>query len=216
MSCFFTNQLENATELSLEQWVPQLIKYKDTQAQLLQWERFWTCTEISDQLFLHLYVCFPYYLIHMLDSSKPFVDALIVRENTECLYVKKERLEDNGNTAIADRVITRKASTRIAELVIHFLLSSYGQAFKQASRRKQQRPSGSKKQAMVTIVHKSNVLSVTDGTRKIDSLTIRTFQRMRFWSSQEISRYCSRRANCRFHGLQTHFRTQQIRCYCRS
>jgi homoisocitrate dehydrogenase len=53
-----------------------------------------------------------------IESSRKGVDILIVRENTECLYVKRERLEDNGNTAIADRVITRKASTRIAEMVI--------------------------------------------------------------------------------------------------
>jgi hypothetical protein len=51
-------------------------------------------------------------------ESKRNVNMLIVRENTECLYVKRERLEDGGNTAIAERVITRKASTRIAELVL--------------------------------------------------------------------------------------------------
>ena len=47
-------------------------------------------------------------------GSRPGIDMLIVRENTECLYVKQERLEDNGDTAVAQRVITRRASERIA------------------------------------------------------------------------------------------------------
>jgi hypothetical protein len=44
---------------------------------------------------------------------------LIVRENTECLYVKKERMENGpqGRVAIADRVISEYASTRIAQMV---------------------------------------------------------------------------------------------------
>ena len=37
----------------------------------------------------------------------PGVDILIVRENTECLYVKRETLSADGNTAIAERQITR-------------------------------------------------------------------------------------------------------------
>ena len=44
------------------------------------------------------------------------IDMLIVRENTEDLYVRRERLEDNGDTAIAERVITRSASRRIAQV----------------------------------------------------------------------------------------------------
>ena len=47
-------------------------------------------------------------------GSQPGIDMLIVRENTECLYVRQERLEDDGNTAVAQRVITRRASERIA------------------------------------------------------------------------------------------------------
>ncbi len=73
------------------------------------------------------------------------IDMLIVRENTECLYVKQERLEDGGTTAVAQRVITRKASDRIARV-----------AFEAAVRRGRQ-------PHLVTIVHKANVLSVTDG-----------------------------------------------------
>jgi homoisocitrate dehydrogenase len=54
--------------------------------------------------------------------SRPDLDLLIVRENTEGLYAGRERLE--GDTAIAERVITRKGSTRIVKL-----------AFEQARRR---------------------------------------------------------------------------------
>ncbi len=84
-------------------------------------------------------------------GSKPNVDLLIVRENTECLYVKQEQLVDNGEKAIAQRVITRRASERIAKM-----------AFERARLRHShlqllQRPS------LVTIVHKANVLSVSDG-----------------------------------------------------
>ena len=50
------------------------------------------------------------------------IDMLIVRENTEGLYAGRERRE--GDTAIAERVITRHASERIARV-----------AFEQARRR---------------------------------------------------------------------------------
>ena len=40
------------------------------------------------------------------------VDLVIVRENTEGLYAGRERVEDAGETAIAERVITRRASER--------------------------------------------------------------------------------------------------------
>ncbi len=104
-------------------------------------------------------------------GSRPAIDLLIVRENTECLYVKQERLEDGGNTAVAQRVITRRASERIAR-----------KAFEMARRREweirrlgdwrlanesaisnlpiSQSPNRTPR---VTIVHKANVLSLTDG-----------------------------------------------------
>ncbi|MCX7671939.1 MAG: isocitrate/isopropylmalate dehydrogenase family protein [Anaerolineae bacterium] len=75
------------------------------------------------------------------------VDLLIVRENTEGLYAGRERWED-ADTAIAERVITRRASERIARV-----------AFEQARRRS---AAGGRPSA-VTIVHKANVLKVTDG-----------------------------------------------------
>ncbi|HLA41940.1 MAG TPA: isocitrate/isopropylmalate family dehydrogenase, partial [Aggregatilineales bacterium] len=37
------------------------------------------------------------------------IDLFIVRENTEGLYSRRERTEDNGQTAITERVITAKA-----------------------------------------------------------------------------------------------------------
>ena len=78
--------------------------------------------------------------------SRPNIDLLIVRENTEGLYAGRERLD--GDTAIAERVITRRGSTRIARM-----------AFEQA--RKRSAVSG--RSSVVTLVHKANVLKITDG-----------------------------------------------------
>ncbi len=70
------------------------------------------------------------------------IDLVIVRENTEDLYTGQEfELEDS---AVAMRIITEKASKRIAKL-----------AFGIASQRDQKR--------RVTCVHKSNVMRKTDG-----------------------------------------------------
>lgn len=73
--------------------------------------------------------------------SRQNLDLLIVRENTEGLYAGRERAE-NDATMIAERVITRSASERIARI-----------AFQHAQGRKKR----------VTIVHKANVLKLTDG-----------------------------------------------------
>ena len=88
-------------------------------------------------------------------TSRENVDMLIVRENTECLYVKQETLSEDGSKAVAQRVITREASIRIAEM-----------AFSQAKLRNKQTKNSDgnfTSSPKVTIVHKSNVLSVTDG-----------------------------------------------------
>lgn len=82
-------------------------------------------------------------------GSRPGIDMLIVRENTECLYVRQERLEDSGNTAVAQRVITRRASERIAR-------SACEQAVRRVGHTHHTRP-------RLTIVHKANVLNLTDG-----------------------------------------------------
>lgn len=78
-----------------------------------------------------------------LPEAKPGVDLIIFRENTEDLYIGQERLSEDGQTAVAERVITRGASERIAR-------RAYELAH-QTGRGK------------VTIVHKANVLPVTDG-----------------------------------------------------
>jgi homoisocitrate dehydrogenase len=86
-------------------------------------------------------------------GSQPGVDLLIVRENTECLYVKQEHWAEQGERAVAERVITRRASQRIAHM-----------AFQQACLRAAQRlTAGVTRPSRVTVVHKANVLALTDG-----------------------------------------------------
>jgi 3-isopropylmalate dehydrogenase len=70
------------------------------------------------------------------------IDMVIVRENTEDLYTGKEF--SLGNASVALRIISEKASRRIAKY-----------AFESAKQR-----NGMKK---VTCVHKSNVMRITDG-----------------------------------------------------
>ncbi len=73
-------------------------------------------------------------------ASRPNIDLLLVRENTEGLYVQRER--SDGETAIAERVITRAASERIGRLACQLA----------SARRKH-----------LTIVHKANILPETCG-----------------------------------------------------
>ncbi len=82
-------------------------------------------------------------------------DLLVVRENTEGLYAGRERREDDGATAIAERVITRAASRRIVTA-----------AFELARRRAA--PHGPR----VTIVHKANVLRETCGLFRTTALDV--------------------------------------------
>eukprot|EP00013_Stygamoeba_regulata_P019704 CAMPEP_0177657656 /NCGR_PEP_ID=MMETSP0447-20121125/16322_1 /TAXON_ID=0 /ORGANISM="Stygamoeba regulata, Strain BSH-02190019" /LENGTH=447 /DNA_ID=CAMNT_0019162067 /DNA_START=17 /DNA_END=1358 /DNA_ORIENTATION=- len=92
------------------------------------------------------------------------VDCLVVRENTEDLFASKERLEQGGEVAVVERTLTRAASRRIAESAFHW-------ARKRASHRQQKealdRSAGMlprpPRPARVTIVHKANVLSMSDG-----------------------------------------------------
>jgi homoisocitrate dehydrogenase len=69
------------------------------------------------------------------------IRCLIVRENTEDLYVQRERRD--GDVAIAERQISRNASFRIGTAAAR-VAQRYG------LRR-------------ITIVHKANILPVTDG-----------------------------------------------------
>ncbi|KAK6821033.1 hypothetical protein PG990_013014 [Apiospora arundinis] len=91
-------------------------------------------------------------------APKP-IDMVIVRENTEDLYVKDERTFDaadgSGKVAEAIKRISEKASFRIATMAGDIAL-----------RREKIRAAGAPsihKSPLVTITHKSNVLSQTDG-----------------------------------------------------
>ena len=75
-------------------------------------------------------------------SLRDDIDLVIVRENTEDLYTGQEF--ELGDSAVAMRIISEKASTRIAK-----------HAFETAIQRNQKK--------RVTCVHKSNVMKKTDG-----------------------------------------------------
>ncbi|MYD10526.1 MAG: isocitrate/isopropylmalate dehydrogenase family protein [Chloroflexi bacterium] len=76
-------------------------------------------------------------------TARQGVDLVVVRENTEGLYVGDERTADAGDTGTATKRITRRASERIAHT-----------AFRLAKSEGRRR---------VTIVHKGNVMPQTDG-----------------------------------------------------
>ena len=90
-------------------------------------------------------------------TAKNPVDLVIVRENTEDLYVKEEKTYDgpDGKVAEAIKRISEKASFNISAMAGEIAL-----------RRQKIRDSGASSihsQPRVTITHKSNVLSQTDG-----------------------------------------------------
>lgn len=72
------------------------------------------------------------------------IDLMIVRENTEGLYVGHETIDADGKRATAERVITEAASRRIGEVAGQIAAQSSGEA-------------------KVTIVHKANVMPLSDG-----------------------------------------------------
>lgn len=74
-------------------------------------------------------------------SPRPDIDLIVVRENSEGLYRQRERTD--GETAVAERIITRTASERIGQKAVELM--------HQLGRRR------------LTIVHKANVLPLTDG-----------------------------------------------------
>jgi homoisocitrate dehydrogenase len=76
-------------------------------------------------------------------TSRPGVDLLVVRENTEDLYAGHEHTEDEGKTGIAEKVITRQATERVTRLAYDLAV--------RVGREK------------VTIVHKANVMPQSDG-----------------------------------------------------
>lgn len=76
-------------------------------------------------------------------TSRAGVDLLVVREATEDVYIGQERSSEDGDVMMAQKLVTRSATERIARI-----------AFQLAERGGRQR---------VTIVHKGNVLPMTDG-----------------------------------------------------
>lgn len=87
------------------------------------------------------------------------IDLVIVRENTEDLYVKEERTfqapDGSGKVAEAIKRISERASHRIASMAGEIAL-----------RRQKIRDQGvlsTHTKPLITITHKSNVLSQTDG-----------------------------------------------------
>jgi len=84
-----------------------------------------------------------------ISTSRQDVDLLIVRENSEGLYVRRER--SDGNTAVAERLITRQGSERIVRLACELALQ---------------------RRRHLTIVHKANVLSLTCGLFRETALDV--------------------------------------------
>jgi len=90
-------------------------------------------------------------------NSKSPVDLVIVRENTEDLYVKEEKTYDTAEGKVAEAIkrISERASFNIAAMAGEIAL-----------RRQRVRDSGAESihsAPRVTVTHKSNVLSQTDG-----------------------------------------------------
>jgi len=86
------------------------------------------------------------------------VDLVIVRENTEDLYVKEEKsytAKDGSKVAEAIKRITETASFNISEMA--------GDIAVRRQRIRDQGAPSIHKSPLVTITHKSNVLSQTDG-----------------------------------------------------
>lgn len=76
-------------------------------------------------------------------TARPGVDIVVVRENTEDLYVVDEYTNEGGDRSIAQKVITRAATERVAHA-----------AYRLAQRTDREK---------VTIVHKANILPQSDG-----------------------------------------------------
>ncbi|KAL6901431.1 Isocitrate/isopropylmalate dehydrogenase [Trichoderma evansii] len=91
----------------------------------------------------------------VMNAAKP-IDMVIVRENTEDLYVKQETTRDTpeGKVAEAIKRISEKASFRIAAMAGDIALRR--QKIRESTPSIHSKP-------LVTITHKSNVLSQTDG-----------------------------------------------------
>lgn len=76
-------------------------------------------------------------------TARPGVDVLVVRENTEDLYVGHEYTDMGGDRSVSEKVITRAATERVARRAFELAVNE-----------------GRKR---ITIVHKASVLTQTDG-----------------------------------------------------
>ncbi|ODQ63549.1 homoisocitrate dehydrogenase mitochondrial precursor [Nadsonia fulvescens var. elongata DSM 6958] len=97
--------------------------------------------------------------VRSVQATDKSVDMVIVRENTEDLYVKEERTytaEDGTKVAEAIKRISETASAKIGKIALEIALQ------RQATR--ELNPSKSLHSSpILTIIHKSNVLSASDG-----------------------------------------------------
>jgi 3-isopropylmalate dehydrogenase len=109
-----------------------------------------------------------------IDSRFQGVDLVIVRENTEDLYVSREFEEDEGRKAVALKVVTEEASRRIARVAFETALS------REANRPERERV---KRRPGVVCVQKANVLPKSDGLflRSCDSIS-RNFPSVKYSS----------------------------------
>jgi len=76
-------------------------------------------------------------------TARAGVDLVVVRENTEDLYVVDEHTDPSGHSSTAQKLITRAATERVSHM-----------AYQLAQRAERQK---------ITIVHKANILPQSDG-----------------------------------------------------
>src|SRR5437879_8580921 len=90
-------------------------------------------------------------------SLKPNIDMIVVRENTEDLYVRKE-FEVAPGIGVAMKINTTRASERIAKFAFDLTM---------------------KRRKKLAFVHKANILKITDGIFKQDVLNVsKNYQRV--------------------------------------
>ncbi|CUM49664.1 unnamed protein product [Debaryomyces tyrocola] len=98
--------------------------------------------------------------VKSVDGNGRSVDMVIVRENTEDLYIKEEKSytkEDGTRVAEAIKRITETATSRIAKMAYDIALQ------RQAIRKANPGLKSLHEKPSVTVTHKSNVLSQSDG-----------------------------------------------------
>ncbi|MEM9405334.1 MAG: isocitrate/isopropylmalate dehydrogenase family protein [Acidobacteriota bacterium] len=86
------------------------------------------------------------------------IDAVVVRENTEGLYSGRERLEGEGDEAVA--VAERVVSVRATERIVRAAATLARERLEQG------------RNARLTIVHKANVLRTSDGLFRETALRV--------------------------------------------